>query len=90
MRTNIHFIFVLKVEITAALIDRLIHSVSSNTEVYIVDAGDGKGYLSSRLALQYKHRVLGIDFQELNTENALQRNRKLEVFHFTHKTSQQL
>ncbi|XP_014091333.2 probable methyltransferase-like protein 25 [Bactrocera oleae] len=67
-----------EVEITAALIDRLIHSVSSNTEVYIVDAGDGKGYLSSRLALQYKHRVLGIDFQELNTENALQRNRKLE------------
>uniref|UniRef100_A0A034VQK5 Methyltransferase-like protein 25 n=1 Tax=Bactrocera dorsalis TaxID=27457 RepID=A0A034VQK5_BACDO len=70
-----------EVEITAALVDRLIHSVSSSTsnnEVYIVDAGDGKGYLSSRLALQYKHRVLGIDFQELNTENALERNRKLE------------
>ncbi|CAD7011950.1 methyltransferase-like protein 25 [Ceratitis capitata] len=70
-----------EVEITAKLVDRLVHSLSENKndrKVYIVDAGDGKGYLSSRLALQYGHRVLGIDFQELNTENALERNRKLQ------------
>lgn len=70
-----------EVEITAKLVDRLIHSVARqniDTHNYIVDAGDGKGYLSSRLALQYGYHVLGIDFQELNTENALERNRKLQ------------
>ncbi|XP_054738217.1 probable methyltransferase-like protein 25 [Anastrepha obliqua] len=70
-----------EVEITAALVNRLIQSVSKHNnkqDVFVVDAGDGKGYLSSRLALQYGHRVLGIDAQELNTENALERNRKLQ------------
>ncbi|XP_017479501.1 PREDICTED: methyltransferase-like protein 25 [Rhagoletis zephyria] len=70
-----------EVEITATLVDRLIQSSVAHrdtTEVFVVDAGDGKGYLSSRLALQYGHRVLGIDFQELNTESALERNRKLQ------------
>lgn len=37
------------------------------------------GYLSSRLALEYKLRVLGIDANSSNTENALKRNSKLEV-----------
>lgn len=37
------------------------------------------GYLSSRLALEYKLKVLGIDSNSDNTENALKRNARLEV-----------
>jgi len=58
-------------------VDHLVKSSSQGS--YIVDAGDGKGYLSSRLALQYGHRVLGIDANAENTQNALSRNRKLQV-----------
>ncbi|KAH8297246.1 hypothetical protein KR044_008567 [Drosophila immigrans] len=69
-----------EVEQTAALVDKLVQSVSlePNASCCIVDAGDGKGYLSSRLALQYGHRVLGVDSNTTNTENALTRNRKLQ------------
>lgn len=45
----------------------------------IVDAGSGKGYLSSRLVLEYKYHVLGIDCNHLNSENALKRGHKLQV-----------
>ncbi|EDX15539.1 methyltransferase-like protein 25 [Drosophila simulans] len=65
-----------EVELAAALVDQLVKN--SGQECFIVDAGDGKGYLSSRLALQYGHRVLGIDANAANTENALNRNRKLQ------------
>ncbi|KAH8254908.1 hypothetical protein KR026_004526 [Drosophila bipectinata] len=65
-----------EVELTAALVDHLVKNC--NQGCYIVDAGDGKGYLSSRLALQYGHHVLGIDANAANTENALSRNRKLQ------------
>lgn len=37
------------------------------------------GYLSSRLSLEYKLKVLGIDASPTNTENALKRNARLEV-----------
>lgn len=69
-----------EVELTAALVDKLVQSASlePRESCFIVDAGDGKGYLSSRLALQYGHRVLGIDANTTNTENALSRNRKLQ------------
>lgn len=70
-------------ELTAALVNMLVKSTAAATEdtdsLHIIDAGDGKGYLSSRLALQYGHRVLGIDANTTNTENALSRNRKLQV-----------
>ncbi|XP_055856677.1 probable methyltransferase-like protein 25 [Episyrphus balteatus] len=69
-----------EVEITADLVNDLIahQKVKKENDIYIVDAGDGKGYLSSRLALQYEHKVLGIDFKETNTENAVERNKKLQ------------
>lgn len=51
----------------------------SPKDTVIVDAGSGKGYLSSRLVLEYKYRVLGIDSNTLNTERALQRGQKLQV-----------
>lgn len=65
-----------EVDLTAVLVDQLVKN--SGQDCFIVDAGDGKGYLSSRLALQYGHRVLGIDANAANTENALNRNRKLQ------------
>ncbi|BFG05098.1 methyltransferase-like protein 25 [Drosophila madeirensis] len=67
-----------EVELAAALVDNLIQSTGHQQDFCIVDAGDGKGYLSSRMALQYGHRVLGIDANAANTENALNRNRKLQ------------
>ncbi|KAL5288588.1 METTL25 family protein [Megaselia abdita] len=58
---------------------RFINDILSSMEVdCIIDAGDGKGYLSSRLALQYKRTVLGVDSSSSNTENALDRKQKLE------------
>lgn len=50
----------------------------------IVDAGSGKGYLSSRLVLEYKYHVLGIDCNHLNSENALKRGHKLQVIIIKH------
>lgn len=65
---------------TVNLIHGLLKSESKD-EVFIIDAGDGKGYLSSRLALEYGYKVLGIDSNQSNTESALKRNRKLQVIY---------
>lgn len=48
-------------------------------EAVVVDAGDGKGYLSSHLALKYKLNVLGVDARPNNTQSAINRLEKLEV-----------
>ncbi|XP_019866285.2 probable methyltransferase-like protein 25 [Aethina tumida] len=44
---------------------------------HTIDIGDGKGYLSSMLALHYKIPVLGIDASEINTNSAVKRVDKL-------------
>lgn len=49
-----------------------------NDRMLIIDAGDGKGYLSSRLALEHGLKVLGIDSSPVNTVGAEKRNSKLE------------
>ncbi|XP_013112268.2 probable methyltransferase-like protein 25 [Stomoxys calcitrans] len=68
-----------EVEITASLVNDLIQGTLRDRKIpIIVDAGDGKGYLSSRLALEYGYQVLGIDSNPTNTENAIERNRKLK------------
>ncbi|XP_005188726.2 probable methyltransferase-like protein 25 [Musca domestica] len=67
-----------EVEITANLINDLIRGTEAGNNAVIVDAGDGKGYLSSRLALEYGYNVLGIDSNPSNTENAMERNKKLK------------
>ncbi|XP_065366654.1 probable methyltransferase-like protein 25 [Calliphora vicina] len=67
-----------EVEITAELVNDLIKSSAWQDNALIVDAGDGKGYLSSRLALEYGHKVLGIDSNTSNTENAIERNKRLK------------
>lgn len=43
----------------------------------IIDAGDGKGYLSSRLALEHRLHVLGIDASATNTLGAQKRGEQL-------------
>lgn len=70
----------LKVEVTSEIIANMCSSYSARgREPIVVDAGDGKGYLSSRLALQYKFKVLGIDANSINTNGAMARLEKLEV-----------
>lgn len=45
----------------------------------VIDAGDGKGYLSTRLSLEHNIKVLGIDYNPVNTLGALLRSEKFEV-----------
>lgn len=72
-----------EVETTAHLISTLCTYGDKSTDptdhLYVIDAGDGKGYLSSRLALEYQLKILGIDANAVNTEGALKRTLKLEV-----------
>ncbi|XP_055623914.1 probable methyltransferase-like protein 25 [Toxorhynchites rutilus septentrionalis] len=46
--------------------------------VAVIDAGDGKGYLSSRVALEHGIKVLGIDSNMGNTINAEKRRDRLK------------
>lgn len=45
----------------------------------VIEAGDGKGYLSTQLSLEHSVKVLGIDCNPVNTLGALLRSEKLEV-----------
>lgn len=47
--------------------------------IFVADAGAGKGYLSTQLALKHNIKVLGIDYNPVNTLGALMRQEKLEV-----------
>lgn len=64
-----------EVEIIARVIAAL--SNARGKEHFVVDVGDGKGYLSSRLSLEFKLKVLGIDGNLSNTKEAEKRNQKL-------------
>lgn len=66
-----------EVEVTSALVANLC-SIGDRSRC-VIDAGDGKGYLSSRLALEYNIRVLGVDANAGHTEGAAKRTIKLEV-----------
>ncbi|XP_063700037.1 probable methyltransferase-like protein 25 [Culicoides brevitarsis] len=68
-----------EVEITASLVNDLCKNIEriSSEKPVIIDAGDGKGYLSSMLALQYGKFVLGIDASEINTQGAEKRKQKM-------------
>lgn len=61
------------------IISRVIATLSKarGKEHFIVDVGDGKGYLSSRLNLEFKLKVLGIDGNHRNTQEAEKRNEQL-------------
>ncbi|XP_037032231.1 methyltransferase-like protein 25 [Bradysia coprophila] len=68
-----------EVEETAKLVSTLCtFRMQNDDRLVIIEAGDGKGYLSSRLSLEYKLKVLGIDSSPTNTENAIKRSARLE------------
>lgn len=63
-----------EVEIISRIIATLSNSRGKNL---IVDIGDGKGYLSSRLNLEFNLKVLGIDGNQNNSVQAVKRNNQL-------------
>lgn len=74
-----------EVEIASTAIASLCTIVADKTSsqsldrIAVIDAGDGKGYLSSRVALEHGIKVLGIDSNEGNTINAEKRRDRLKV-----------
>lgn len=73
-----------EVEVAAQVITTLCGSREtegkpSSGQLCVIDAGDGKGYLSSRLALEHRLIVLGIDANAVNTAGAQKRTAQLEV-----------
>ncbi|XP_058829309.1 probable methyltransferase-like protein 25 [Topomyia yanbarensis] len=73
-----------EVEIASAVVASLCAVVASKNslpsldQVAVVDAGDGKGYLSSRVALEHGIKVLGVDSNEGHTASAEQRRDRLK------------
>lgn len=61
------------------IISRTVAALSKarGKEHFIIDVGDGKGYLSSRLNLEFHLKVLGIDGNYRNTKEAEKRNQQL-------------
>lgn len=64
-----------EVEIISRTVAALANARGKNH--FIVDVGDGKGYLSSRLNLEFKQKVLGVDGNQNNTVEAVKRNNQL-------------
>lgn len=69
----------LKVLVTADLIANMCAPTKDQKAFCVIDAGDGKGYLSTRLSLEYNIKVLGVDCNPVNTRGAILRSEKLEV-----------
>uniref|UniRef100_A0A182YKP2 Methyltranfer_dom domain-containing protein n=1 Tax=Anopheles stephensi TaxID=30069 RepID=A0A182YKP2_ANOST len=74
-----------EVEVAAAAVASLCTAMVSGTgsaarleDILVIDAGDGKGYLSSRIALEHGIKVLGVDCNEENTSNAEKRLERLK------------
>ncbi|XP_053683438.1 probable methyltransferase-like protein 25 [Sabethes cyaneus] len=73
-----------EVEIASAAVASLCMVIASKTslpnmdQIAVIDAGDGKGYLSSRVALEHGIKVLGIDANEGHTASAEQRRERLK------------
>lgn len=57
-------------------------AVKNKKSLGVIDAGDGKGYLSTRLSLEHNIKVLGVDYNPINTIGAKLRSEKLEVSNF--------
>uniref|UniRef100_A0A182K196 Methyltranfer_dom domain-containing protein n=1 Tax=Anopheles christyi TaxID=43041 RepID=A0A182K196_9DIPT len=74
-----------EVEVAAAVVASLCNGVASIQpnmkleDILVIDAGDGKGYLSSRIALEHGIEVLGVDCNEENTSNAEKRLERLKL-----------
>lgn len=77
--TLINIYDILQVEVTADTVASICASTAHDKNLYVVDAGGGKGYLSAYLALEHKIKVLGVDCNPNITINAVNRSEKLEV-----------
>lgn len=76
---------ILQVKVAADTVASICASRASGGNLYVVDAGGGKGYLSTHLALEYKIKVLGVDWNPDNSINAMNRSEKLGVtIHWIH------
>lgn len=65
-----------EVEVAAKIVGTL--AKARNREHLVMDIGDGKGYLSSRIAIEFNlQRVLGVDGNPNNSVEALIRNERL-------------
>lgn len=73
--------------VTADVIANMCAPTNHRKPLSVIDAGDGKGYLSTRLSLEHKIKVLGVDCNPTNVSGALLRLEKLEVIT---KTKQKL
>lgn len=68
-----------QVYVTADVIANMCAQTNHRKSLNVIDAGDGKGYLSTRLSLEHKIKVLGVDCNPINVNGALVRLGKLEV-----------
>lgn len=64
-----------EVEIASSIVGTL--ACARNKQHFVLDIGDGKGYLSTRLALEFNLKVLGIDGNPDNVRLAESRNERL-------------
>lgn len=65
--------------VTADVIANMCAPTNHRKCLCVIDAGDGKGYLSTRLSLEHDIKVLGVDCNPTNSFGALVRSEKLEV-----------
>lgn len=63
-----------EVEVASSIVGTL--AKARGKEHFVLDVGDGKGYLSSRLAVEFNLKVLGVDGNANNSIEALKRNEK--------------
>ncbi|XP_031637289.1 methyltransferase-like protein 25 [Contarinia nasturtii] len=75
-----------EVHITADLISNMCAPIRNNKALGVIDAGDGKGYLSTRLSLEHNIKCLGVDCNPVNTMGAVKRSENLERFWNAMKT----
>lgn len=66
-------------QIAADVIANICASKPNKEALGVIDAGDGKGYLSTRLSLEHNIKVLGVDYNPTNTLGAQVRSELLEV-----------
>lgn len=64
-----------EVEVASSIVGTLARA--RGKDHFVLDVGDGKGYLSSRLSLEFGLKVLGVDGNISNSLEALTRNQKM-------------
>lgn len=73
------FFSFVQVFVVADVIANMCASSNHRRALSVIDAGDGKGYLSTRLSLEHKIKVLGVDCNPTNVTGAMQRLERLGV-----------